>query len=452
MKLNLHLLLLLFPCFLNAQWTNFCEGNTNAFIVKLAEHQDDIYAAGFFTQICGENTAYVGKWNGDEWDTVGDGLPDPVHNLRTINGTLYAAKYELQVDSNWVYYLDESSNTWQKLGGGFYLTTAIEGFSQTPSIYDVIEYNGDIIVCGEFDRAGNEEVHGIARWDGNHWQPMGTGLQNNIQNTAPVIFPHEMLIFENDLIVVGNFAQAGGVNANGVGRWNGTEWQAMGAGFNSTVYGIGIYNDELYVGGDFSQSGDASPLRIAKWDGSNWGDIGIGLDGFVHTIEEIDGQLYALGGFDVMFVGAVGFANVNHIVQFDGENWFGLDGGFNFDAEAIVPYNGGVLVGGGFDLAGGDVAVNSLAIWNGLTDLPVIFNRQSSIQVSPNPSTGAITISSEAIGTKEVFISIYNMAGQRVYLSEMFQKFLDLSHLPKGIYYLEVMMDGALRGQQFVLR
>ena len=69
----------------------------------------------------------------------------------------------------------------------------------------------------------------------------------------------------------------------------------------------------------------------------------------------------------------------------------------------------------------------------------MIFDRQSSIQVSPNPSAGAITISSEAIGTKEVLMSIYNMAGQRVYSSEMFQKFLDLSHLPKGMYFLQLI-------------
>ena len=72
----------------------------------------------------------------------------------------------------------------------------------------------------------------------------------------------------------------------------------------------------------------------------------------------------------------------------------------------------------------------------------MIFDRQSSIQVSPNPSAGAITISLEAIGTKEVLMSIYNMAGQRVYSSEMFQKFLDLSYLPKGIYFLSARKEG----------
>ena len=450
MKLTFYVLFLLSPIYLQAQWSSFCEGNTNGFIVKLAEHQDEIYAGGFFTQICGESIQYVSKWNGEDWEAVANGLADPVHNLRSINGTLYAAKYELQVDSNWVYYLDELNNEWKKLGDGFYLTTALAGFSQTPSIYDIIEYNGDLIVSGEFDRAGNEEVHGIARWDGNKWLPLESGLQSNIANTAPVIFPHEMILFENDLIVVGNFAQAGGLTANGVARWNGTAWQNMGTGFNGTVYSVGIYNGELYVGGDFSQSGTESMLRIAKWESNTWTNIGIGFNGFVHTLESINGQLYALGGFNHLFIGTVGFQLVDHIVQFNGTDWNVLDGGLDFDAEAIVPFGNGVLVGGGFDFADGDIIVNHLALWADPTDISVL-SKQETISITPNPSNGIIHIHTNGIEIREGMLNIYHTSGKKVFSANTFQTVLDLSHLPKGIYYLEIILEENGIGQQFVI-
>ena len=38
------------------------------------------------------------------------------------------------------------------------------------------------------------------------------------------------ITFEDDLVVAGRFAQAGGVNVTNVARWNGAEWSAMGSG------------------------------------------------------------------------------------------------------------------------------------------------------------------------------------------------------------------------------
>ena len=66
----------------------------------------------------------------------------------------------------------------------------------------------------------------------------------------------------------------------------------------------------------------------------------------------------------------------------------------------------------------------------------------SSLQISPNPSTGNFVIESEELINKNTFISVYSMIGQIVYESSFFNNnkitTVDLSHLVDGMYLLEV--------------
>ena len=217
--------------------------------------------SGFFNIICGESVGYMAKWEDNEWQATDISLSDPGHSLNIINDKLYIAKYEESVDSNWVYVYENS--TLEKVGAGVYLTTA-GGFSMLPNIYDIIEYNGNIYACGEFDRVGNESIQGIMQWDGSNWSAVGSGLSGNIQNTAPVMFPHQMIVHNEELYVVGNFRNAGGIDVNGIAKWNGTEWMNLGDGFDNTVYSIAVFNDEIVVAGAFTESNGVELNRIAK--------------------------------------------------------------------------------------------------------------------------------------------------------------------------------------------
>jgi hypothetical protein len=131
--------------------------------VNFERHQDTIYATGFFSQICGEATSFIAQWNGDSWEPASWGISDPGHSLRSIGNRLFIARYEESIDSNWVHYYEDGQLS--KWGEGVFLSTA-SGFSELPNIYDIIEYNGTLIACGEFDRVGNQEIEGIMQWNG----------------------------------------------------------------------------------------------------------------------------------------------------------------------------------------------------------------------------------------------------------------------------------------------
>src|SRR5687767_3888933 len=85
-----------------------------------------------------------------------------------------------------------------------------------------IEFQGSIIVAGHFSRIGDVRANNIARWDGNDWVPLGTGIEWGSVGS--------LTIHGGDLVAAGFFSFAGGVLARSIARWNGFEWSAFGAG------------------------------------------------------------------------------------------------------------------------------------------------------------------------------------------------------------------------------
>ena len=429
-----------------AQWSAFSTGTTNGFIVEFDEHNGDLYATGFFTRIGGKNARYLARWDGEQWNQAGIGLPEAGHAMHSFQGALHLAIYQFNVDSNYVYRWNSDIGVLSILGPGFYLTTAIPNFSNTPSLYDIVDYNGQLVVCGEFDRVGGAAISGIATWNGVQWLPLGSGLSGYIDDGYEIMYPHKMLVHDGYLYVAGNFKMAGGVEVNGIARWNGSEWEALGAGFNDAVLGMDFYNGELYAGGQFTQSGDTELANIAKWNGAEWLSPGIGVDynpeppySFVHTLKTIDDKLYALGGFNECTDDNGEDVPCSGILSYDGMNWDGMDGGlsgnFGGESEAIIPYEGGILVGGDFTSAGG-TAVNSMALW-GVVSSTAEAGAALPVGISPNPSDAEFVVQlPEAVYS--FTYRLFNNTGQLVQSGQGLPgQAIKTQGLPSGLYLLQ---------------
>lgn len=377
---------------------NFVEicpsSTTNGTIVDCQYYRDSLYATGFFTTICDQPVGHIARWDDNTWVPTAINIPDPGHSLQTINNKLYIAKYENSIDSNWVYVYD--NDELQKLGDGVYLTTA-SGFSQLPNIYDITYFNGEIIACGEFDRVGSSPIQGIMRWDGTSWSALGDGLGGNIDGTGPVMFPHQMLVHGSTLYVVGNFKTAGGIEVNGIAAWDGTEWSTMGVGFNSTVYSIIVYKNEVIVGGSFTESDGETLNRIAKWTGSSWAPLDFGFSQpstndfiFVHTLESIDGVLYIGGGLKEIIYSDNTTQVCNGVIslQDDVINTY-MGGTPGYDIEAICKVAPNHLLVGGGVFGNGYSALADLS--SGIHEHMDI----APVTLSPNPFIDHLTISTD---------------------------------------------------------
>ncbi|KAB2805441.1 T9SS type A sorting domain-containing protein [Phaeocystidibacter luteus] len=80
----------------------------------------------------------------------------------------------------------------------------------------------------------------------------------------------------------------------------------------------------------------------------------------------------------------------------------------------------------------------------------------SSLNIFPNPSTGVITLSFELGNQAEVSVNVVNALGQHIMEIELgdvnsYEGQIDLSHLPKGVYILQVNADAATVTQRVTL-
>lgn len=431
--------LLLFP-FVSAQIAPFCTGVTNGFVVDFANFKGDIYATGLFSTICGKNTSYVARWNGTQWEKAAMGGIDKGHALEVMDDALLIATYEFGTDSNYV--MRWNGTTLSSLGT-VYRTNPNPNQSQTSSIYDILDYGGDVVISGEFNRVAGQSMSGIASWNGTQWKPLGTGLSGSIPGTPSVLYPHQLLYYEGSLIVCGNFLKAGGQTVNGIARWDGLQWHPMGAGFNNTVYGVGIFDGVLYAGGAFTASGSTALGLIARWNGTAWEHPGFeleysiaGVQPFVHTLRQVDDSLFVAGGFNrVRLTASSTTLSASGVVVWNAQEKINTLGGgpTGKEIEAIIPYKDGVLIGGGSSTSSGYVG-----FWKPSTSSIEDFAEPSGPLVYPNPARDILHLQ----GLEEYDYSLFALkdATGRVCLEVHLTEFgnsIPLPDVPSGVYFTE---------------
>jgi hypothetical protein len=175
-------------------------------------------------------------------------------------------------------------------------------------------------------------------------------------------------VYNGELIAVGDFTTAGGVPANRIARWNGTQWQALGTGLNDGAYGLVVFDGDLYVGGDFTLAGGVPQTKgIARWDGASWHPVAGGAFFGVSDLIVYHGDIIA-GGIFTAFNAVGGLSK--HIARLDTatQTWHTMEGGFNSGAgpASMVVYNDELIAAGGFSKAG-NASLRGLARWNGST-------------------------------------------------------------------------------------
>src|SRR5262245_49480515 len=75
---------------------------------------------------------------------------------------------------------------------------------------------GNLYIGGLFSIAGTNAVNNIAKWDGNDWSALGSGVNGSVQALA--------VDGAGNLYVGGSFSMAGGIAANSIAKWNGSKW------------------------------------------------------------------------------------------------------------------------------------------------------------------------------------------------------------------------------------
>lgn len=307
-------------------------------IVRAVAYLDDgsgtepaLFVGGSFTSAGGTISNRVAKWNGSAWEQLGAGFSGPVHALAVFDdGSGTGPAIFAAVNYQWP---GASVNKICKWDGAGWLPLPNPEFG-LPTVRAMVVYDDGsgpaLCVGGEWNATWGQA---IAKWDGTTWTPVG-----GVNSTVESLVVHDDGAGEGPALYAGGwFAQAGGLPASRIARWNGKSWSTLGAGVGgvsgSHVRALAVHDDgsgggpALYVGGKFSMAGGQPASHVARWDGSSWSALGAGVNLEVWSLQSFDDgtglgpQLYAGGPFT-----SAGGTPVAGLARWGDGTWSGLDG------------------------------------------------------------------------------------------------------------------------------
>ncbi len=339
-------------------------------VEALAVLGTDLYAGGIFTSLTGGAPALrVARWNGSTWSAVGDGFSSQVQALHVHNNELYAGGGFTTSGVTPANYIARwTGSAWQQVGPGFNSTVNTLG-----------TYNGNLIAGGSFGNSGGTPIARIAQFVSGAWSTLGAGVNGAVSDT--VVAPN------NELVLVGTFSDAGGLECSGLARYNGIGYVGFGNALSNGVNALTLFNGDFVAGGRFRSNGTVALNRVGRLVNSQWQPMGAGFGRAVNTLIVFNNQLFAGGDF---FVGD-GLSTANYTAVWNGSSWQPLPSIGNFVSTFAV-YNNTLYAGGSF--------TGSLATWNGTTWTPL------STSLRPNGTPSALTVFNNQLIVAGSFTSV----------------------------------------------
>ena len=392
-------------------FTNGVSGGDNeydeAYVYAAAvDGSGNLYVGGSFIFAGGMRVNNIAKWDGQSWSALGLGTIGQVYAITVSGSDVYVGGYIFRAGSasttglaKWNGYFwtaipglgDRSVNSIAVLGTDIYVGGSFPNASGIPGTRGIAKWNGttwsalgsgiggpngnaevaavvvsgsNVYVGGSFTTAGGLTANSVAKWDGTNWSVLGTGV-GPFPNGSPA-YVTTIAVSGSDVYVGGNLASAGGVPGTAhIARWDGSNWSSVGAGIQDySVRAIWVSGTEIYVGGEFTVAGGVPANNLAKWNGSEWSAVGSGTDNGVYAIAVYGSDVY-VGGQTLRMAGGV---SANRVAKWDGSTWSALGSGHGVKGTitSVGVSENDVYVGGWITLAG-RIPVNGIARWNGLT-------------------------------------------------------------------------------------
>lgn len=185
--------------------------------------------------------------------------------------------------------------------------------------------DGDLLVAGQFTEAGEQERFHVARWNGTTYEAMGS-LPEGTVNAA--------IEFDGEIIIGGSFNNA----QVDMLTWSGSTWTPSTAfpGKASSITAFHEYFGTLYAAG--SRDGFAgTDYLAARRTGGEWQMAGQVLNGPIRAFATLDDHLYIGGEFTGNFMSTED--DIMHIARMGDASWGQVADGLNGDVHAMLVYD-----------------------------------------------------------------------------------------------------------------
>jgi hypothetical protein len=228
----------------------------------MAVHNGSLYVGGSFLDAGGVAVRHIARWDGVSWHAVGDGVsgtPVPALGSMVVHGgDLFVGGSFTMIDDVAARYIARWDGTsWSSLGSG------LGEHPDSTMVVAQAVLGDDLFAGGVFRTAGGQAASNVARWDGGSWTPLATGTDDRVE---------VLCSYGGDLIAGGTFARAGQGTARRIARWDGATWSPLGSGVGGGLSGLtvvsalAVFDESLIVAGNFTIAGGKSVGYIARWE------------------------------------------------------------------------------------------------------------------------------------------------------------------------------------------
>jgi hypothetical protein len=230
-----------------------------------------------------------------------------------------------------------------------------------------IEFNGSIYIGGQFQgEFGGVDSRGIIRWNPAANAGAGGYEAVNTDTSGSALSIRAMAVYKGELYVAGNISKIGTLTANSLAKYDpGTNdfvavanWTGAAA---APIFDMVTFNDgsgeKLYICGNYSTVNATlgNPSRwVSRFDGTNWEVVGAGLSSSAAAYVQ-DMVVFDDGTGPALWCASRNFSNKlpttgstsSSILKWDGKDWTTIQG-FRADPNAtaancnsLVVYNDG---------------------------------------------------------------------------------------------------------------
>ena len=224
-------------------------------LLDWAVYNGVLYACGKF-DLYGSSNEQLIYWDGSAWQPITVAGLNPVNCLLVFGGLLYIGGSPTGAGDSVLTYNGSSLSD----------ATGAVGIENVRTLFN---WSGTLVAGG--DSAVADGYSGIQLLSGSSWGALGSGVEKSGSPGSV----YGLAEFNGDLIVCGDFDDAGGVTTDNIASWDGS-WSAIGGGINDGIVLCAVeYLTNLYAGGVFGQ--------IKKLGGGGWADVGDELAAYLDS-------------------------------------------------------------------------------------------------------------------------------------------------------------------------
>jgi len=327
------------------------------------------------------------------------------------------------------------------------------GFNQTANAV-ALQPNGKILVGGDFSTFDGISAKKIVRLNTD-----GT-LDNSFVNSATNAGIDKIVLQTDGKILIGggfgfnlqNIDVGDLMRLNSDGSVDTTFNSENGLGLNNPPLSILLEpNGKILLAGGFTQYNNTNVGKVFRLDSdgtidSSFQVLGTGISSTVQSIHRLNnGQILAGGSF-YYYNGEI----VNGIVLLNnnGSRDYSLDSGTGFfgEVKTIALQADQKLIMGGTFSSYNNVTANKIIRLVGASLMTNNYSLQK-IDLYPNPATNRIYLTGL---NGLIHYQLYSMAGQKIIDKVGFEKSIEVSNLPSGIYQIIIYEDDRVYIRKFV--